>query len=257
MTKLIEVERDKTTLEHGFDVIRLLISHGKFLGVSQIASHLGIAKSSAHRILRILRKLGFVQQSAETQMYGLSPVIFGFVHTLATQFGQNSRLAPIVREAAARLRCSAYLSMLGGTHTYVVFAAGDEGNTSTIGASGPAFATAAGKVLVSQLPESEWSGYGPAPGAKGRTKNTNLDPAKFYDELRLIRQRGIAWNLRETSAHIASVATPIKEPFVKFPRIAVALVVSYTELPSHDKVRLEEEILRLAQQLSRALLGHI
>lgn len=243
----------KTTLEHGFDVLRLMITQGKSLGVSQVAAELGIAKSSAHRILRILGMLGFVHQNAESHMYGLSPEIFSFIHVLATQYGQNDRLAPIVRETAARLRCGASLSMLGGTNTYIVFAAGDEGDTASIGASGPAFATSAGKLLVSQKAESEWPRYAPHPGMTRRTQKTNLDPQKFFEELRHIRTKKIAWNLRETTFRIASVAAPVREPLVKEPRIAVALMVQYNELPSFDRSKLEDEVKALAARLSLAL----
>ncbi|AHF90505.1 transcriptional regulator [Opitutaceae bacterium TAV5] len=243
----------KTTLSQGLDVVRVLVRSGTPLGVTQVGQALGIYKSSAHRLLQILGKLGFVQQNPATLRYSLHPGIFGFIHEFASQFGPNTRVDPLLRAAASRLRCSVYLSMLGGRDTYVVCAAGDEGNTTQLGTHGPVYASSAGKILVARRPESEWPDYAPHPGDPTITEHTSLDPERFYKELRAARENGVAWNMRETTVYHASVAAPVNELLLPYPRMAVALLVRYQELPVHDRETLAGEVMALARQVSGAI----
>jgi DNA-binding IclR family transcriptional regulator len=243
----------KTTLSQGLEIVRLLVESGQSLGVSQIAQRRKMAKSSVHRLLRILNELGFVHQNPVTQCYGVSPQIFDFVHGLAAQFGCNAKVDPILRAVATRLQCSVYLCMLEGRDTYVVCAAGPEGTTTLLGTHGPVYATSAGKALVAQRPESEWPDYNIQPSDKKITAYTSLDPETFLQQLRLARASGIAWNIRESTAHHVSVAAPIVEPLWPYPRMAVALLVPYKDLVVHDRENLAREVKALADRLTREL----
>lgn len=230
--------------------MRLLIESGQALGVSQIAQKRSMPKSSVHRLLQILNQLGFVRQNPITQCYGVSPQIFEFVHGIAAQFGCNAKVEPILRTVASRLRCSVYLCMLEGRDTYVVCAAGDEGNTTHLGTHGPVYATAAGKILVAQRPESQWDDYNVHSWDKKVTAYTSLDPQVFLQQLRAARASGVAWNVRESTVWHASVAAPVHEPLWPYPRMAVALLVRYKDLPVHDRDVLANEVRLLAQQLT-------
>jgi DNA-binding IclR family transcriptional regulator len=246
----MSVPEQKTTLSQGLEVMHLLAKSGRGLGVTQVAQRLSLPKSSAHRLLNLLGELGFVRQNPATKCYGVSPRIFGFVHELATRFGANSKVDPLLRAAATRLRCSAYLSMLDGRDTFVICAAGVEGNTIHLGTHGPVYATSAGKVLIAHRPEAEWPHYAPAPDDQIVTEHTSLDPGRFYQQLRVARQNGVAWNMRESTIFHASVAAPVPEPGYSHPRMAAAFVVRYTELAVHDRETLVQEVCALAEKIS-------
>jgi DNA-binding IclR family transcriptional regulator len=247
----------KNTLSQGLDVVRILVRSGTPLGVTQVAHALGIYKSSAHRLLQILTRLGFVQQNSTTLRYSLNPQIFGFVHEFATQFGVNTKADPLLRSAAARLKCSIYLSMLGGHHAYVVCAAGDDGNTTQLGTHGPVYASSSGKILVAHRPESEWADYAPQPNDSIITAHTNLNPARFLQELHAARENGVAWNLRESAVFHISVAAAIHEPLLPYPRMAVAILLRYQDLPVYDREVLAGEVKTLARQLSDAIASTV
>ena len=242
-----------TPLTQGINAVRLLVQRGHPVGVTQMAAALGMPKSSAHRLLQNLRQLGFGEKNEATHCYAVNPAIFAFVHDLATQFGRNLSLEKHLRIAAARLRCSVYLCMLGGGETYVICGAGDEGNTTRLGTHGPAYATSAGKVLVAHLNEATWPHYAPRAGDTPLTTCTNLDAERFYAQLREAKKQGFAWNRRETSKDHASVATIVREPFVDHPRLAVALLLRADDLLTRDLAELEHSILAVAALLEREL----
>lgn len=213
----------------------------------------GDAESSVHRLLASLQDLGFVQRIEATKRYTLSADIFDFVHEIAWHFGRNLRLDDQLRAAAVKLGCSVYISMLGRRDTYVVCAAGEEGNTTRLGSHGRAYASSVGKVLVAQLPESEWARYAPGNDEAPATRYTNRDPKKFLAQLREAHRAGFAWNRRESSKDHVSVAAVLREPFIDPPRLAVALLMRHEAFALRDQKELEVELLKLAGELEREL----
>lgn len=242
-----------TPLTQGIALIRLMVRSGYSLGVTQIAHELGMPKSSTFRLLRSLVQLGFVQRIEQHKRYMLSADIFEFVHEIASHFGRNLKLDENLRRASQRIGCSVYICMLGRHETYVICGAGDEANTTRLGQHGPAHSSSVGKVLISQLPESEWMRYSPIGDNRQITPYTNRDPAKFIARIREARKNGLAWNLRETDSNIVSLATTIREPFIPTPRLAVALVMRQEALIHRDTKELETALKDLATELETQL----
>jgi DNA-binding IclR family transcriptional regulator len=245
-------ERTETPLTQGIDVVRLLLQRGYALGVTQIAAELGMPKSSLHRLLKTLCQIGFLQQNPRSHRYGVDAGIFAFVHEIAAYFGRNMCLDTELRKAAAALGVSGvYIDMLGGRSAYVVCAAGDEGNTLRLGQSSLIHSSSAGKILVAQMSESAWPGYAPRETDETITPHTNLSPERFYAQLRQARECGFAWNIRETSVDHVSVSAVVREPLVKPPRLAVAILLRHDAYVLRDQHELEQSVLALAERLSR------
>jgi DNA-binding IclR family transcriptional regulator len=240
----------KTLLNLGIEMVRHLAHSGRSLGVTEIAKRMELPKSSVFRILGVLGELGFVQKGETSGRYSVSPAIFSFVYELTHHFGPSSRFDTILREWSVRWNCSLYVCMLSGTHSYVVSASGPSGGTHALGSHCPVYASSAGKVIVSRLDESEWPEYAPVAGGETLTAFTNLDAEKFYRELRVACEQGVAWNIRETTASDVSVAAFVPEPD-QSPRLAVALLVPYKDLLVHDRGKLAERALEIAALLAK------
>ncbi|GAT32354.1 IclR family transcriptional regulator [Terrimicrobium sacchariphilum] len=239
------------SLKLGFTVLKCLIEASSSLGVSQVATQTGLPKATAFRILRAFHQLGYVEQQPASRKYFLSPQIFGFFHYLTSHFHPTEKASLFIRETARELRCSIYLSMLAGRHSYVVCASGPFGDTTILGSSGPAYATSCGKVLIAQLPESAWADFAPQEGDVAVTSRTNLDPVRYLEEIRQAAQSGVAWNERETSAYF-SVAAPVKE-LCRQSRMAVALLFPYADWVIQDRETLRQQVLKIARELSTRL----
>lgn len=245
-----ETENRKTLLSQGIDLVRFLAHSRHALGVTEIAEKMELPKSSAFRLLGVLMELRFVQKNPATQRYTISPEIFRFVYEVAHEFAPNRKLEDVMIRWAQKLDCAVYLSMLSERCTYVVSAEGPLGGTFALGSAGPVYASSAGKVIVANLPEEEWVFYEPTEKDERLTSYTNLDPARFRKELLAARESGVAWNMRETTPEVASVAALVREPLYP-PRMAVALLVSYEEVAVHDRVSLERHVRELAAELSK------
>jgi len=244
-----------TPLTQGIAVVRLMVQSGYSLGVTGIARALKMPKSSVHRLLQSLQELGFVQR-VESGRYTLCADIFDFIHEIACNFGRNLRLDDDLRAAASQLECSVYICMLGRRDTYVVCAAGEEGNTLRLGVHSRAHASSAGKILIAQKEPAQWEKYAPQPGDSPATPFTNEDPGQFFAELREAKETGIAWNLRESSVNHVSLATVLSEPFIPVPRLAVALVLRQSDFEARSRADLEKSLRHLACELERQLGLH-
>ncbi len=250
------MSRTKSARQSGFGVgialLEYLIESRGPRGVSQIAEHLALPVSSVHDMLKLMSELGFVEKKSPTRLYRASARVFDFAHKLASHYGVNDHIAQSLRRYSREHGLTVSLAVLASGQTYIACATGSLGGTATLGAGGPVYATAAGKCLLALLPETEWPHFAPGPASLRLTPHTNLDPARFFRELHLAREHGVAWNIRETAADIVSVAAPLIEPDGSA-RYAVALLFPYDDWPLLDREDAAKRVKALAAKLAGSL----
>jgi len=247
------VGRHHTSMFRGIEALVVLLKAHRSLGITQLASALGLSKSTTHDLLAALGELGFVEQNGTTRRYSICPEIFRFLHLLSTEYGPNSALKPLLRARAAKLQATIVITALCRLRTYAVCASGASADTFLLGDNGPAYNSACGKILVAQLPEATWPEYAPGPGAKSDSPYSQLDPQRFFKELRAAQVNGVAWNIRERDARLCSVAAPIgvgEKPW----RRAVGLALPYGEWVVRDREELAARVRELAEEISNRLL---
>src|ERR687894_475446 len=145
------------SVDRAITVMELLSRRG-WAGVTEVANELGINKSTAYRLLTTLRDRGLVEQDAATEKYRLG---FGLV-TLASSVTADLDVARCSRPVCDRLA-----EQTGETVTVAVLEE-DDGiilHQSTSGFSAlsvdwsgrhtPLHATAAGKIFLNNVPESQ------------------------------------------------------------------------------------------------------
>jgi DNA-binding IclR family transcriptional regulator len=80
---------------------------------------------------------------------------------------------------------------------------------SGIGFRMPVHSTSLGKVLLANLPDTEWRRYVSRAGLPARTANTIVDAAAFYCELERVRLQNYAIDEMENEDGIRCLAAPI------------------------------------------------
>ncbi|RAJ70105.1 IclR family transcriptional regulator [Streptomyces sp. Amel2xB2] len=183
--------------------------------VTDISDHLGVARSTAHRLLTTLRGHGFVEQEPGGRRYRLGPVLLGLtrgpVDEPALVHVAHSHLAQL-RDAAGE---TTNLLVLDGPDSR--FADGVEGphplrvGTRT-GDRVPAYATAGGKALLSELsPEAARTRY--RRGLTALTSATLPDVDALIADLAAARARGYALNIDESVTGVHGVGVPVRDRF--------------------------------------------
>lgn len=194
-------------------ILELLQRHER-LGVSEIAAKLGISSSSAHRILATMQEAGFAQQSHPGRKYELGPRMQASRHGAVIE-----RILDAATPQMLALRDvtgeTVHLAALTGTDTR--FLAAYESQhimrvTSRVGTVLPAHTTAAGKVLLSHLPDDQLTSLYPPGTLTEETPEsiTTLDALRA--ELRTVRELGYGRNLAESELGVAALAVPLTDP---------------------------------------------
>jgi len=189
-----------------------LLGERKALRVMDVAVHLGVARSTAHRLLAALLHREFVVQDA-MKIYHRGPAF------LAAGFGAD--LIPVLR-AAVRPQLEALSARTDETCHLVVL----EGNGSRfidcvespqvlrvgsrLGMLLPAETTAAGKALLAELSQAGFFAIYPRglPGMRAELAKR----ATLQRELATVRKRGYATNFDESERGVTAAAVVVKNP---------------------------------------------
>ncbi|MCY0936215.1 IclR family transcriptional regulator [Streptomyces sp. H34-S4] len=215
--------RNIQSLERAAAMLRLLAGGERRLGLSDVASSLGLAKGTAHGILRTLQAEGFVEQDPASGRYQLGAELLRLGNSYLDVHELRARALVWTDDLARASGESVYVGVLHKSGVLImhhVFRPDDSRQVLEVGAMQPLHSTALGKVLSAydpvahtQVMEVEREAF---------TPRTVTDGAGFEEALGLIRARGWASDVEETWDGIASVAAPIHDRR-KMPVGAVAL----------------------------------
>jgi DNA-binding IclR family transcriptional regulator len=240
-----------SSIEKAIDVLFCFDVQHPQLRLIEISQRLGLHKSTAHRLLSLLKKKGLVVVDPSTQLYSLGPALVELAWIVLRQ----QDLRSICRPAMERLRqltnetVSLHIRM-GDKRVCIEELQSDQEikYSQTFGFTAPLYVGAPGKALLAFLPEEELARVFVALPFTPLTPSTITDPAGFRDELVETRLRGYAVSVGERSPWAAAVAAPIRD------RSAQTVAAIGVLGPSH---RLTPKVLRAFGQQVRHVAGEI
>jgi DNA-binding IclR family transcriptional regulator len=201
--------RNATGLESVDNALRLLLllAERESVRVSDVASELGIAASTAHRLLSTLRQRDFVKQEADRRyVKGVAFARLG--HPVLSPPRPIEELAvPHLERLRDDVGETAHLSVLEGTEVH--FLASVEASQvlrvgSRVGARLPAHHTSGGKALLAALSHQELAKRFPPEGAASLDL-TAADVEALARDLQVVRRRGYGVNRGEGERGVAAV----------------------------------------------------
>jgi IclR family acetate operon transcriptional repressor len=226
--------------------------------LSQASEHLGVAHSTAHRLLAMLTYHGFVRQEQDSRAYVAGPALVEIGLAAIRQMDIRLHARPVLEDLAASFAETAHLAILEGSSVRYLDAVESSRAlrvAARTGATLPANCTASGKAMLASMPESEviaLFGDGMLPAL---TKRSVTRVSDLLAELREARARGYALNTEESEDGVASVAAPI---LGRGDNPVAALVVSapVTRLDSESAERIAARLRYDADRLSELVAPH-
>ena len=190
----------------------LLLGEQPQIRLSEATRYLGVASSTAHRLLAMLTYRGFVRQDPVSKAYLPGPALTGVAFAIFGRIDVPATALPVMRSLSERLRESIHVGMLDGAN--VRFVAAVEGPAavrvaSRLGRTMPAHCTSTGKVMLAQLSQPELHQLLPDEELVRITARSIGSRTELEAELPAIRERGYAVNREESEEGVASVAVPI------------------------------------------------
>lgn len=243
------------SVDNALRLIRLLDVRRE-LGVSEAARELGVAPSTAHRLLSMLVFRGFAERNARRSYESTSPVAANAAPG-PTKAGLGAALAPLLADLSGRLEETVHFVVVHGTAAH--FIGGAEGASpdclaSRAGMTMPAHSTAVGKVVLSVLTASELDAryprglpdaYGPAP--------SSLDALK--KQLASVRKSGYAVCMEENERDVVAVAVAVRDSAGRV-HGAFGVAMARTSCPNTRIPRVARE-LSAAADAARSIIGPV
>jgi IclR family transcriptional regulator, KDG regulon repressor len=194
------------------DLLELLASDAP-LGVTDVASRLGLSKPAAHRLLAALTERGFAEQEPATSKYALGLRAFGLATLAGARQDLRSAGAKHLRELNEATGETVHEAVYDDGH--VVYLDRLESRQpvapiSRIGARAPAHCVATGRAILAYLPEAEVE----ALLERGLERFTDRTPAtreRLLADIEATRRRGYAVNEGAWRADVAGVAAPVRD----------------------------------------------
>jgi len=196
-----------------FSIIEAIVTRqDKGVTYSGIVAALDLPKSTVHRILKDLTRLGYLNFNPETKRYFGSLRLAALGAEVMSHFQLRDHVRPNLLELHRETDHTANLGVLDGTMGIFVdkIESRDFGIKlfSEIGKTFPLHCTGLGKALLAFSSNDSVAKLLQAP-LKAITEKTIVDPEAFKRELTLIRKHGYALDNEEITRGIMCAAAPV------------------------------------------------
>jgi DNA-binding IclR family transcriptional regulator len=228
----------------------LLFRDRQVVRLSEAGDALGVARSTAHRLLAMLQAYGFVRQDPDTRAYVAGPALIDVGLVAVRGLDLTERARPYLEAVSATVGETTHLTILQGRNLVFVDSVESPHPVRTgarIGVSLPAHCTSGGKAILAGLPPEALAQL--YEGAElVRLTGASIGSFRALErELEVVRRQGYATNLGESETDIAAVGVAIP-PLPVGPRAALAVSAPASRLRG-------EAIPGIARILRRAAAG--
>jgi DNA-binding IclR family transcriptional regulator len=240
-----------TSVDNALRVL-LLFRTRQILRVADVADDLGVARSTAHRLLVALVKQGFAGQDPVTRAYTPGPVL--------TEIGIAAHSLLDVRTMAQR-PMRALADALQETVSLVVLEGGsarfldaiESTHAVRVGARNgqllPAHCVSGGKVLLSRLSRQQIDELYPEEELVTMTPSSIKTKSDLLLELERIRKNGYSTNASESEQDVSAVAIALESGLSK---AAISVAAPTSRVSSRSVERLAKAVLKIIGELADA-----
>ena len=258
--KPLRVQADKNYIEvmgKIFTVLEYFVQRGsrqKSVAFVEVAGAVPFARTTVHRILYSLEKLGYVEKDETKSHYRLADKFFDLTGP-AIHFRRLQSVAKsVMQNLLLRFGETINLGVLDDGHvTYIeVLQSPSALRIAAIpGERNPVHCTSLGKAMLAFLPEAEVEAILEQHPMVRRTPRTITQKKHFLEHLASIRERAVALDMEENLTGVICVAAPI---FDKAGRVIAGISLSGPATRMELKLpQVQEEVRNSAITLSRML----
>ncbi len=206
--------RYSQSLERGLAILECFTPDRPVLGIADIATQLGMSRSTTHRYVTTLLALGYLKQGARRKYrLGLRVTDLGMSALNETSLREHAEAD--LGELAHRAGYATSIAVLDGEEVlYVDHIQGLRrrhvpGPALGAGSRVPAYCTALGKVLLAHLPEYECREILSSLDLKREGPNTIVSKNTLRDELIQVLEEGLAVEDQELVEGRVAIAAPV------------------------------------------------
>lgn len=233
-----------------------LIGERRALRVAEAAEALGVARSTAHRLLTALRRQSFVTQDKPNGVYRPGRALLEIGLAAIGRVDIRHAARPVLEQLSEQTQETASLLLLEGNSVRFIDCV--EGSRAVrvatrTGIVLPAHCTAGGKAILAALPSTDLGRRYPTRQLDTRTPASISTWGELEADLHEIRGVGYAINFGEGENSISAVGTAIYD-LIGYPLAAIAVAVPRSRLETIEQARALAPLVVQAQaSVSEAL----
>jgi IclR family acetate operon transcriptional repressor len=199
------------SVDRAVSVLEFLALHGE-MGITELATELGVHKSTAFRLVSVLDSRGLVEQAGDRGKYRLGFGIVRLAGATAAQMDLSRESRPVCERLAAQVGETVNVAILDEGYAINVSQVRGSATVATInwvGQRTPLHATSSGKVLLANQPPAVRDELMARPLTM-YTPRTITDPGLLRAELDAALVAGWASTGDELEIGLNAVAVPIR-----------------------------------------------
>lgn len=232
----------------------LLFAEEPLVRLTDASGYLGVASSTAHRLLAMLQYRGFVRQDPATKAYAPGPALTVISASINRRNDARARARPVLEKLNVDLNETITLGRLEGRKVNFIDSIEGTRTVRVVSRAGqvmPANCTSTGKAMLSELSAEELRRLFPTERLDSLTKNSIATRSDLEADLDRVRRRGFATSSEESEDGVASVAVPV--PAQGDARYAINVSVPINRMTSAAKAQFAAALQAAAAELGELL----
>lgn len=244
-------------LFRGLQILELLAGEKKRWTTTDISRKLKIPKSTTSYLLHTLLARGYLRREADS-VYRLSMKLLALGGQAVRGVEIREVALPVLRRLTSETETTAHLAVLEGSEAVYIERVPSPGFIQIdtwVGRRMPLHSTSVGKALAAYLPGREAEALFQATGLPRFTPRTITSLPRLRQELKRIRESGVAIDNEENTPGVRCVAAPI---FGNAGAVVAALsLTGLVQQVTEERVgRIVEKVKEAARQLTQTIGGH-
>jgi IclR family transcriptional regulator, KDG regulon repressor len=225
------------------------------LRLGEITKATGLHKSTAYRLLEVMRRHHFVMLDATAGIYRVGIRLFELGAIALAGCGFDKYARPALEELAGRTGETAHVCVLHESE--IVHIAKVESSFALrtaipVGGRHPAYCTSVGKAILAYLPDEALAAYLGETELKPLTARTITSAAALRAQLRRIAEQGFAIDDEEKQDGVRGVAAPIRD-YSGGVVAAITITGPASRITRSRLPEFAEQVMRAAENISLRL----
>jgi DNA-binding IclR family transcriptional regulator len=199
------------------------------MGVTDVAHKVGMPKSTTHRLLATLTQTGLLDRNKETLKYTIGPDLFLLGSLYLKTMDIVKAADPVIKTMNELTNEAVSVAILDRGNVVIVMK--EESRYAFryavhVGSMFPAYASAMGKALLSELDEEELNNLYPNEKLTPVTEKTIISKTELKKELQEIKEKGISFDPEGSFEELEGIASKIQNASgIKVAAVAITVPV--------------------------------
>jgi DNA-binding IclR family transcriptional regulator len=233
--------------------ILLLLRDRETVSVADASRQLGIARSTAHRLLSMLEHYEFAQRDPRSRGFRSGPALVSLGLAAVLRMDIRRRARPHMEWLAGEVEETVTLMGLEGSNVRFLDCVESPRTirvAARIGLQRPAHCTSAGKAMLAELDPEELDELYPGETLPALTEHSIVSRRELFSVLEDVRRDGYATNIGESDAGLVAVGVAIPA-IAGSPRAGLGIAAPEARLAPEQITR----IVDAARRATRAIAG--